>query len=151
MRAHQHCLSSLAGRSPCIGTLEDEATIFLSSPMASMLCCRCIPAVCGPSPVRIHAHTDGEIFRTPTRVPTPLSVWEYLRSTAVRFLDAHATTLHCPSLSCVRTAPSPVCPAPATTRVLQSFLKYASVIALVVSFFSSSRNASSWSSPHVNF
>ena len=120
VRAHQLCLFSLAGRSPCTGTLEDEAPIFLSSPMASMFCCRCTPTVCGPSPIRIHVHTHiGEIFsHAHTSANASFSVSEYLRSTAVRFLDAYATTLHCPSWSYVRTAPSPVGPASATTRVL---------------------------------
>ena len=54
------------------GTLEDEAPISLFSPMALMFCCRCIPMVYGPFPVRIHAHTHiGKTFRKTAQAPMP--------------------------------------------------------------------------------
>ena len=61
----------------------------------------------------------GVRFHVPISANASFSVWEYLLELFFR------------------TAPSPVGPASATMRVLQSFLKYASVSALVMSFFNS--------------
>ena len=139
------------GRSPRTGTLESEAPIFLSSPMASMFCCRCIPTVCGPSPVRIHVHTHtGDIYRTPTRVPTHLSLFG---SISALLLCGSLTRM--PQLSIVPPGAVSNCSESCWSCMCYNacfavILKYASDSTLVASFFNS-LNASSWSSPHMNF